>query len=153
MKYRKITLLWEKRALFCQILQGTMSDYGALISFRLFLGIVVENVKILLVTPTKVYYLTLILSFLKFIFRFYHWYIVCSRLFHERTFLFNQFASHSRKSRVEKICCHDSWWHLTLFLFRFAVNIKGLHIVCTAPFLLGGRLKFQPNFQKGGGAW
>ena len=84
-----------------------MSDYGAVISFRLFLGIVVENVEILLVTSTKVY-LTLILFFLKFIFRFYHLYIVYSRLFHERTFLFNQFASHSRKSRVEKICCHDS---------------------------------------------
>ena len=103
MKYLKITLLWEKRALFGQILQGTMSDYGALISFGLFLGIVVENVKILLVTSTKIYYLTLILSFFKFIFRFYHLYIVCSRLFHERTFLFNQFASHSRKSRVGKI--------------------------------------------------
>ena len=97
------------------------------------------------------YYFTLILSFFKFIFRFYHLYIVCSRLFHERTFLFNQFASHSRKSRVEKICRHDSLWHLTLFLFRFAVNVKGLHIVCTPPFLLGGRLNFQPSFQKEGG--
>ena len=50
----------------------------------------------------KIYYLTLILSFFKFIFRLYHLYIVCSRRFHERTFVFNQFASHSRKSRVEK---------------------------------------------------
>ena len=154
MKYLKITLLWEKRALFRQILQGAMSDYGALISFRLFLGIVVENVEILLVTSTKVYYLTIILSFLKFIFRFYHLYIVCSRLFHERTFLFNQFASHSRKSRVEKICCHDSLWHLTLILFRFAVNVKGLHIVCTPPFLLEGGGGWTSNqvFKKRG-AW
>ena len=151
MKYLKITLLWEKRALFGQILQGTMSDYGALISFGLFLGIVVENVEILLVTSTKIYYLTLILSFFKFIFRFYHLYIVCSRLFHERTFLFNQFASHSRKSRVEKIMWPWLLWHLALFLFRFAVNVKGLHIVCTPPFLLGGRLNFQPSFQKEGG--
>ena len=102
MKYLKITLLWEKRALFGQILQGAMSDYGALISFGLFLGIVVENIEILL-TLIKIYHLTLILSFFEFIFRFYHLYIVCSRLFHERTFLFNQFASHSRKSRVGKI--------------------------------------------------
>ena len=103
MKYLKITLLWEKRALFGQILlQSAIFDYGALISFGLFLGIVVENIEILL-TLTKIYHLTLILSFFEFIFRFYHLYIVCLRLFHERTFLFNQFASHSRKSRVEKI--------------------------------------------------
>ena len=63
MKYLKITLLWEKRALFGQILQGTMSDYGALISFGIFLGIVVDNVEIFLVTSTKIYYSTLILSF------------------------------------------------------------------------------------------
>ena len=37
------------------------------------------------------------------------------------------------------------------FLFRFAVNVKGLHMVCTPPFLLGGRLNFQPSFQKEGG--
>ena len=61
MKYLKITLLWEKRALFGQILQGAMSDYGALISFGLFLGIVVENIEILL-TSTKIHYLTLILA-------------------------------------------------------------------------------------------
>ena len=102
MKYLKITLLWKKRALFGQILQGAMSDYGALISFGLFLGIVVENIEILL-TLTKIYHLTLILSFFEFIFRFYHLYIVCLRLFHERTFFFNQFAYHSRKSSVEKI--------------------------------------------------
>ena len=102
MKHLKITLLWEKRAMFGQILQGAMSDYGTLISFGLFLGIVVENIEILL-TLTKIYHLRLILWFFEFIFRFYHLYIVCSRLFHERTFLFNQFASHSRKSRVEKI--------------------------------------------------
>ena len=53
MKYLKITLLWKKRALFGQILQGAMSDYGALISFGLFLGILVENIEILLVTSTK----------------------------------------------------------------------------------------------------
>ena len=94
-----MTLLWEKRAL---LLQGAKSEYGALISFALFLGIVAENIEILL-TLTKIYHLTLILSFFEFIFRFYHLYIVCSRLFHERTFLFNQFVSHSRKSRVEKI--------------------------------------------------
>ena len=75
MKYLKITLLWKKRALFGQILQGAMSDYGALISFGLFLGIVVENVEILLESSTKIYYLTLVLSFFKFIFRFYHLYI------------------------------------------------------------------------------
>ena len=54
MKYLKITLLWKKRSLFGQILQGAMSDYGLLISFGLFLGIVVENVEILLVTSTKI---------------------------------------------------------------------------------------------------
>ena len=38
-----------------------------------------------------------------------------------------------------------------LFLFRFTVNVKSLHMVCSPPpFLLGG-LNFQPNFQKGGG--
>ena len=37
------------------------------------------------------------------------------------------------------------------FFFRFAVNVKGLHIMCTPPFLLGGRLNFQPSFQKEGG--
>ena len=53
MKYLKLTLFWEKRALFDQILQGAMPDYEALISFGLFLGIVVEKVEILLVTSTK----------------------------------------------------------------------------------------------------
>ena len=38
-----------------------------------------------------------------------------------------------------------------LFLFRFAVNVKSLHIVCTPPPFLFGGLNFQPNFQKGGG--
>ena len=44
-----------------------------------------------------------------------------------------------------------------LFLFRFAVNVKSLHIVCTVPSA-GGEgggggvvvLNFQPNLQKGG---
>ena len=35
-KYLKITLFLEKRALFCQILQGAASDYRILISFALF---------------------------------------------------------------------------------------------------------------------
>ena len=61
MKYLKITLLWKKRALFGQILQGATSDYGALISFGLFFGIVVENIEIPL-TSTKIHYLTLILA-------------------------------------------------------------------------------------------
>ena len=39
---------------------------------------------------------------------------------------------------LKKLCCHDSLWHLTLFLLWFAVNVKGLHIVCTPHFLLGG---------------
>ena len=53
MKHLKIILLWEKRALFGQILQGAMSNNGALISFGLFIGILVENIEILLVTSTK----------------------------------------------------------------------------------------------------
>ena len=52
MKHLKI-LLSEKRALFGQILQGAMSDCGVLISFGLFLGILVENIEIFLVTSTK----------------------------------------------------------------------------------------------------
>ena len=36
-KYIKITLFWEERALLCQILLGTASNYWTLISFGLFL--------------------------------------------------------------------------------------------------------------------
>ena len=32
-----LTLFWEKSTLFCQILQGAVSDYRMLISFGLFL--------------------------------------------------------------------------------------------------------------------
>ena len=33
-------------------------------------------------------------------------------------------------------------------LHFFCSYVKDLHIVCTPPFLLGGRLNFQPSFQK-----
>ena len=36
-------------------------------------------------------------------------------------------------------------------LHFFCSYVKDLHIVCTPPFLLGGRLNFQPSFQKEGG--
>ena len=99
MKYLKITLLWKKRALFGQILQTALSDYGALISFGLFLGVVVENVEILLQTSTKIYYLTLVLSFLKFIFRFYHLHIYS---------VFKTLLPIPENVGLKKLCRHDS---------------------------------------------
>ena len=50
---------------------------------------------------------------------------------------------------LKKLCRHDSLWHLTQFLFRFAVNVKGLRLSAGGG---GGegRLNFQRNFQKEG---
>ena len=42
---------------------------------------------------------------------------------------------------LEKLCHHDSLWHFTLFLLRFGINLKELHIVCIPlPFCWG----FEP---------
>ena len=63
MIYLKLTLFWEKRALFGQVLQGAASEYGTLVSSGLILGKVVKNIEILS-TSTKIC-LTLILAFFK----------------------------------------------------------------------------------------
>ena len=76
-------------------------------------------------------------------------YLLCLRLSYERTFFSISLFAIPENLGLEKSCHHDSLWHFTLFLFRFGINVKDLHIVCTL-FSAGG-LNLQPNFQKGGG--
>ena len=109
MKYLKIKLFLEKGHCLVKYYK-----WQHLTCFGLFIGTVVKNIEICQ-TSTKIYYLTLLLSFCYWFLGFII-YVWCVQYFSMKGhFFLISLLPIPENLGLEKLCHHDSLWHLKLF--------------------------------------